>query len=118
MITKYFPVAAQELQRIATYDPRENVYPFSYYSIDDERFIAPYAEVVHSSTNKDGSITMVVDVPNLYNDDDCEIRHVLTIKPAQGGSFQYLSNVVKINNFKEEWFAYYLTRVSKNVLKP
>lgn len=124
VITKYFPVKAKELRQIAVYDSAKQVYPFNYFFIDDDDYYftgevieSPSAEVVNAQTNKDGSITMVVNVPNFNNYSDCGIRHVLTVMPQKDGSFQYISNYVSINSFKSEFNSFYTPRITKKVLK-
>lgn len=124
IITKYFPVKTKELRQVAVYDSAKQVYPFNDLFIDDDDYyftgeviVPPSAEVVNAQTNKDGSITMVVDVPDLNNYSDCGIRHVLTVMPQKDGSFQYISNTVTMKNYHKDWFWYYTPRITKSVLK-
>ena len=116
VITEYFPVTIKQLRQLAVYDSKENVYPWTDCFVEDEANTTPSAEIIHFRCNKDGSLTLTVNVPDLYGYNDCAIQHILTVMPHKDGSFQYLSNTVTINNYRSDWFPNYTPRIMKSIL--
>lgn len=109
IITKYFPISAQKLRQISVYDPDKNVYTWQEFMVPQYE---PKPEVVAYQTNSDGSLTLTVDAVAIEYYDDCIFTDTLTVMPHEDGSFEYLSNSLKI--FNSDCFPNYWPRVSKN----
>lgn len=116
LITKYFPVSVQELHKHSVYDAKRKAYPYSINYVDDNVDLNLDAEVIQYKSNPDNSITMVVNLPDLYDYSDCGIQHVLTIKPSHDGGFKYISNIVTINHYRPGWFPKYTARITRDIL--
>lgn len=93
----YFPVSQGELQQLARYDAEEDCYPWKPFLTNDAvwyffPFLEP--EVTACRENKDGTLTLTVDVGSADLKTDRLFSHELTVRELDGGQFQYVGNRV------------------------
>lgn len=110
IITKYFPVTADELRNIAVYDKTNDVYAWPFMKGDA---YSQDFEVIDYKYNSDGSLTMIFDALNLSHGDDCNATNTLTVMPKSDGSFQYISNAIAYYPEKEPWNLTYYPSIKK-----
>ena len=92
----YFRIGSSVLRNISDYNSTLGGYFFlgydrDYYNVTPR---TPQPEVVSYTYNNDGTITMVVDAVNEWYGTDCAFEHILTVRPGDGSSFQYVSNTL------------------------
>jgi len=89
VITKYFPVTAEQLREYAVYDREKRVYAWEPLITGGP---SPEWEVVDYTYNNDGSLTITVDaVSDVYGRDKTGVN-IVTVMPHTDGTFHYLSN--------------------------
>ena len=94
--TVYFNIDRSALKNISDYSASRGGYYFlgynrDYYNVTPR---TPTPEVVSYTYNTDGTITMVVDAVNKWYGTDRAFRHELTVRPTDGVSFRYVSNLL------------------------
>lgn len=109
IVTKHFPISAKELRETAVFDPSRHVYAW-------QSFCGPQYEptpvVVAYRTNEDGSLTLTVDAVAIEYYSDCDFTDTVTVMTHKDGSFEYLSNSLKIVH--SEQFPIYSPRIVKS----
>ena len=92
IMTTYFPISVEQLQRCCGYDADSDTYVCDLFSA---RPYAPFGEVVDYTENEDGTLTLFVDgVWPDYNSDYAFTNQVV-IRPYEDGTFCYLSNSIE-----------------------
>ncbi len=92
IMTTYFPVSVEQLQKKCGYDRDSDSYQ---YERSYENPYPPFGEVVDYTENVDGSITLFVDgVWPDYNL-DCAFTNEIVVMPFSDGTFRYLSNTIE-----------------------
>lgn len=94
-ILPYFDIPLSEFREKALYDSTKDIYPWQELNCSN---IAYYPTVIPEITeaikNKDGSITLKVNVMCLDNKTDCLFTHEVTVMPSDNGGFKYLGNKI------------------------
>lgn len=98
---KYFGVSKAYLRENAIYYEDDNAYFWNYPTCGkhDILFPSPVPEVIDIRENEDGTLTMVVDVLDIYQGNDRVFTHEVTIRIHEDSSFEYVSNHV----YPDDW---------------
>lgn len=92
IMTTYFPVSKEQLQKYCGYDGDINSYE---YDMIFAKPYPPFGEVVGCTYNDDGTITLIVDgIWPDYNSDQAFVNHIV-VQPFEDGTFRYLSNYIE-----------------------
>ena len=99
LYAKYLGAEEESLRRLAIYEEREDAYFWNALSCRHYNLMPiPEAEVVDSWQNEDGSLTMVVDAVEASQGTDRLFTHEVTVRVRDDGSFQYLSNALRVED--------------------
>ena len=92
-IKTYFRISSPLLKEIASYDDDRGAYPWQEYTCSN---VCPnpamYPDVVGIEKHTDGTVTLTVDVVSPEMETDRLFTHKTTVRPAEDGKFQYVSN--------------------------
>ncbi|MCI5587429.1 MAG: DUF6070 family protein [Lachnospiraceae bacterium] len=105
LIMEYIPITADKIRKYAVYNEKKQVYGWAIlgclnYTLTFFRTSMP--EVTDIKENEDGTVTLTVDaVCEMVLCDDAVITHELTVKFAEDGSFQYISNKILNDGIQE-----------------
>lgn len=92
IMTTYFPVSVEALQKKCRYDEHSNSYEY-------EMILAspypPFGEVVDYMENADGTLTIIVDAVWADYNSDCAFTNTIVVQPFADGTFRYLSNFIE-----------------------
>lgn len=104
LIMKYLPVTAKQIRKYAVFDEKKQTYAWvrlGCFNYVPTFFDTSLPEVTDIKENEDGTITLLVDaVCEMELCDDAVITHELTIRFAEDGNFQYVSNKILNNGIK------------------
>lgn len=92
IMTRYLPVAREQVQRLCGYDEATDSYP---YEMSLHRQYPPFGEVVDYTENPDGTITLIVDGVWIEKGTDCAFTNTIVVQPYEDGTFRYLSNSIE-----------------------
>lgn len=112
IITTYMNIDSQTLQQKTVYHADEKTYeyrPRGFYEAEYPEH--PYPEVVDYTENKDGTITLLVNVVFPYEGLSNVFSHEVVVRPLENGGMQYVSNHVipSEDNVEESWYKPRLT---------
>lgn len=88
-LQQYFPVSAEELHKMKSYDAQSQTYLFTGFLGGG---YSPTVEVIKKVNNTDGSFTLTIQFAALEFGRDCDATSWLTVMPSKDGGFQYLGN--------------------------
>lgn len=102
----YFKIDRETLRKQTVYDAESGTYeykPRGFYEIEYPEY--PYPEVVGASQNKDGTITLEVNVVYPYAGDSKAYAHQVVVRPLEEVGVQYVSNriIPSEENREENW---------------
>lgn len=95
LLLSYFAIEPQTLRQLAHYDPETERYPWRQVETEDYLFLQFYttdAAVTACQENPDGTLTLTVDVASADLKTDRLFSHMLTVRPLQNGTFQFVRN--------------------------
>lgn len=94
-ILPYFEISLSEFREKASYDPIKDIYPWQ--ELNCSNFVyypTMIPEIIGVTKNKDGSITIQVNVMCLDKQTDCLFTHEVTVMPSDNGNFKYIGNKI------------------------
>lgn len=95
LLLSYFAIEPQTLRQLAHYDPETDSYPWRQVETEDYLFLQFYttdAAVTACQENPDGTLTLTVDVASADVKTDRLFSHMLTVRPMEEGTFQFVRN--------------------------
>lgn len=105
LIMEYIPITADKIRKYAVYNEKKQVYGWAILGCLNYTltfFGTSMPEVTDIKENEDGTVTLTVDaVCEMVLCDDAVITHELTVKFAEDGSFQYISNKILNDGIQE-----------------
>lgn len=98
----YFAIDRQILQSQTLYNEENHTYQYRTRGMGDysPTSTPPYPEVTGYRQNEDGTLTLTVEAVWPEMNLDCAFSHELTVRPQEGGRFQYVSN--RVTGYAEE----------------
>ena len=97
VILAYFDVDLDLLRQRAWYDAEKNAYPWRPVETNDYVFLQYYTgqpEVTACRNNKDGTLTLTVQMLSTDLKMDSLFAHEVTVRPGKDGTFRYVGNQV------------------------
>lgn len=112
VIMTYFNIDSETLQSKTQYFSEDATYeykPRGFYEAEYPEY--PYSEVVGSTENSDGTITLFVNVVFPYTGNSKVYSHEVVVRPLEDGRVQYVSNKIypSEENCEETWHTPRLT---------
>lgn len=112
VIMTYFNIDSDTLQSKTTYNSEDATYeykPRGFYEVEYPEY--SYSEVIAFTENRDGTITLIVNVVFPYADIPKVYAHEVVVRPLDTGGVQYVSNriIPSENNYEETWHTPRLT---------
>ena len=103
VIMTYFNIDSETLQSKTTYYAEDAAYeykPRGFYEVEYPEY--PYPEVVGFTENKDGTITLTVNVVFPYAGEAKVYAHEVVVRPLGDGGIQYVSNRIIPSEYNRE----------------
>lgn len=97
VLLSYFDIDIETFRTLAHYDEESGSYPWCPIETNDFVFLYYYTiepEVTACKENGDGTLTLTVEAICTDLKLDCIFAHELTVRPLDGGTFQYVGNRV------------------------
>lgn len=98
IILTYFDIDRQTLRSLAGYAPETDTYPWRQIQSNELVSILHYytmePEVTASRFGDDGTLILTVQVLSTDLKTDCLFSHEVTVRPREGGGFQFVANRV------------------------
>ena len=104
VIQEYIYIDSQTLREKSRYHAEDNTYEYRPRGFEEAEYLEyPYPEVVNFTENPDGTVSMMVHAVFPYKGLRKACVHEVTVRPLEGGRFQYVSNRIAFPD--ESWEA-------------
>lgn len=97
VILTYFSIDLATFRKLAHYSEEGDYYPWRQIETNDYVFLRYYMiepEVTACRTDRDGTVTLTVEMLSTDLKTDCLFAHELTVRPLDSGKFQFVGNKV------------------------